>query len=196
VIWGPVRAVDLPAFLKNGMKAGPVARQVTFSLFERVVLIPVELVAVPKPSLAILAALFVLSGIGPWFFSFEEAASRWLTAAAAYLAGVVAGGILVPVLLPWVPGRSFSVKGVLTGSAAGLIVSGAAAPAGLVGLLESVAIVLITATVASHVAMNFTGATPFTSPSGVEKEMRWAIPLQAVASLAAIAAWIGTAFVV
>jgi len=26
--------------------------------------------------------------------------------------------------------------------------------------------------------MNFTGATPFTSPSGVEKEMRLALPAQ------------------
>jgi hypothetical protein len=196
VIWGPVRAVDLRAFFNNGMKAETAARRVTFSLFERIVLIPVELFAVPKPSLAILAALFILSGIGPWFFSFQEAGSRWLTAAAAYLAGVAAGGILVPVLLPWVPGRSFSVKGALVGGAAGSIVSTAAASAGSIGLLGIVAVVLMTATVASHLAMNFTGATPFTSPSGVEKEMRWAIPLQAAAALAAVAAWIGSAFVV
>jgi hypothetical protein len=42
--------------------------------------------------------------------------------------------------------------------------------------------------------MNFTGSTPFTSPSGVEKEMRKAIPLQALAGLIAVVAWIGSAF--
>jgi hypothetical protein len=42
--------------------------------------------------------------------------------------------------------------------------------------------------------MNFTGSTPFTSPSGVEKEMRKAIPLQALALLAAGIVWIGGAF--
>jgi hypothetical protein len=42
--------------------------------------------------------------------------------------------------------------------------------------------------------MNFTGSTPFTSPSGVEKEMRKAIPLQAAALLAALVAWVASAF--
>jgi hypothetical protein len=194
VIWGPVRAADLPAFFSNGMKAAPAARRVTFSLFERVVLIPVELAAVPKPSLAILAGLFILSGIGPWVFSFGEAGSRGLTAATAYLAGVAAGGILVPALLPWLPGRSFSIKGALFGAGAGLIV--ALFSSGPLGFWGTVAVVLIAGAVASHLAMNFTGATPFTSPSGVEKEMRTAIPLQAGAALAAIVAWIASAFVI
>jgi hypothetical protein len=42
--------------------------------------------------------------------------------------------------------------------------------------------------------MNFTGSTPYTSPSGVEKEMRKAIPLQALAALIAVAAWVGAGF--
>jgi hypothetical protein len=48
--------------------------------------------------------------------------------------------------------------------------------------------------ISSYLAMNFTGSTPFTSPSGVEKEMRKAIPLQAAALLLALAAWVGSAF--
>jgi hypothetical protein len=43
--------------------------------------------------------------------------------------------------------------------------------------------------------MNFTGSTPFTSPSGVEKEMRKALPLQAAALLLAMVAWVASAFV-
>jgi hypothetical protein len=42
--------------------------------------------------------------------------------------------------------------------------------------------------------MNFTGSTTFTSPSGVEKEMRKAIPLQALASITAGIVWIAGAF--
>ena len=53
---------------------------------------------------------------------------------------------------------------------------------------------LFTAAVGSYLAMNFTGSTPFTSPSGVEKEMRKAIPLQALAIFVALVAWIGAAF--
>jgi hypothetical protein len=49
--------------------------------------------------------------------------------------------------------------------------------------------------VASFCAMNFTGSTPFTSPSGVEKEMRSAIPLQGGALLLTVLAWVAGAFI-
>jgi hypothetical protein len=48
--------------------------------------------------------------------------------------------------------------------------------------------------VSSYLAMNFTGSTPFTSPSGVEKEMRRAIPLQLAAVVMAAGLWLGAAF--
>jgi hypothetical protein len=48
--------------------------------------------------------------------------------------------------------------------------------------------------ISSFAAMSFTGATPFTSPSGVEKEMRRAIPLQAAAAALAVILWVGSAF--
>jgi hypothetical protein len=37
--------------------------------------------------------------------------------------------------------------------------------------------------------MNFTGSSPITSPSGVELEMRRALPLQAAAAAVAVGAW-------
>ena len=48
--------------------------------------------------------------------------------------------------------------------------------------------------VASYCAMNFTGSSTFTSPSGVEKEMRRYLPLQADAALVAGISWISGAF--
>ncbi|MBT8373273.1 MAG: hypothetical protein KJO34_20070, partial [Deltaproteobacteria bacterium] len=60
--------------------------------------------------------------------------------------------------------------------------------------LEATAMLLISMGISSYLTMNFTGSTPFTSPSGVEKEMRRAIPLQAAAALIALAAWVGAAF--
>jgi hypothetical protein len=44
VVYGPVRAEDIPAFLERGMKATAEMRQPTFTLRERLVLTPVELV--------------------------------------------------------------------------------------------------------------------------------------------------------
>jgi hypothetical protein len=40
--------------------------------------------------------------------------------------------------------------------------------------------------IASYVAMNFTGSSTFTSPSGVEWEMRRAIPLQLMGAIVSI----------
>jgi acetyl-CoA decarbonylase/synthase complex subunit gamma len=38
--------------------------------------------------------------------------------------------------------------------------------------------------VSSFFMLNFTGSTPYTSPSGVKKEMKWALPVQALSILA------------
>ena len=107
-------------------------------------------------------------------------------------AGILAGAVAAPVLLPWIPGRAFAVKGTLTGIVAGLVV--VLIFKNSVNWVESTALLLMTVAISSYLAMNFTGSTPFTSPSGVEKEMRKAIPFQALALLAAIVAWVGAAF--
>jgi hypothetical protein len=42
--------------------------------------------------------------------------------------------------------------------------------------------------------MNFTGSTPYTSPSGVEREMKTFIPVQAVGLVLFAILWIYSAF--
>jgi hypothetical protein len=192
VIYGPVRAKDLPRFLASGFKSESDMRKVTFSTADRFILIPVELAHLPKPSLWILLAAFVISGIGTSVFSFSAAWVRGGMLAVAYAAGILAGAVATPVLLPWIPGRSFALKGAVLGvlSAAGVV----ALFRGQLELSGALALMLCTTAISSYLAMNFTGSTPFTSPSGVEKEMRKAIPLQAAALLLALVAWVGSAF--
>jgi hypothetical protein len=193
VLWGPVKAGDLKAFIDSGMKAAERMRRVTFSFFERLVLIPVELSQLPKHLVWILLAAFLLSGIGPGIFSFQAAWARGTMLAAACGLGILAGAVIVPALLPWIPGNAFSLKGALTGFIAGLCAlliyyHG-------VNLWEAPALLVFTLVVSSYLAMNFTGATPFTSPSGVEKEMRRAIPVQALGLVLVVVMWIAAAFV-
>jgi hypothetical protein len=193
VIWGPVRAADIGAFLDGNLKATPAMRKVTFTLRERMALIPVELNHLGKPTLYLLPALFLLSGLGSGFFSVHAAVWRGLAALTAYVSAVTAGAILVPILLPWLPGRTFALKGAGIGALAGALFSaGFTAGLTLIGML---ALTLFITALSSYLAMNFTGSTPFTSPTGVEKEMRKAIPAQAVAALAAIVLWIGAGFI-
>jgi hypothetical protein len=193
VTWGPIRASDLKIFLQNNRKADAAMRQLTFTTRERMVLIPVELSLILKPSLAILLGVFLLSGIGPGFFSFSAAWFRGLHGTAAYLMGIMGGAVAVPIFLPWLPVRQFYLKGILTGGLGAFLIIHYFGDS--ITWLESLTLLLLTTSVSSYAAMNFTGATPFTSPSGVEKEMRRAIPLQMIGILAAVVAWIAAPFV-
>lgn len=189
VVWGPVRAEDLPAFLDGGMKADPPMRRVTFGLRDRAVLIPVELSVLWRPRALALAAV----GIVTWWAVAGPPgldAIRGVAGAvvATLGAGLLAGAVLVPLGLPWVPGRAFSLKGALVGSVAGAAV--AAAWQSTLGALGSAGVILAAAVLASFAAMNFTGSSTYTSPSGVEWEMRRAIPLQLVGAVCALVAWV------
>ena len=192
VVWGPVHAKDIGAYLDAGLQTTPAMRRVTFSLKERVELIPVELNHMGKPSLYLLPALLLLSGIGSEIFSIGAVFSRGLPAVLAYVLAVAAGAILAPALLPWLPGRAFALKGAAIGVAAGALLS--AGFSGQLVLLEMAALTLFITAISSYLAMNFTGSTPYTSSTGVEKEMRMAIPAQAASALAALILWVGAGF--
>ena len=77
-----MHARHIKAFLEAGMQATPAMRKVTFSLRERVELIPVELNHMGKPTLYLIPALFLLSGLGQGLFSVSAAFSRGMTAIA------------------------------------------------------------------------------------------------------------------
>ena len=168
VEYGPVRAVDLPAYLETG-EATPEMRRVRFGLLDRLVLIPVELVHVLLPTLLVAIVLLFLDG--------------WLASAGAVTA-VLAGAALFPALLPWIPTQHFSSKGFILG---GLV----ALPFAVVALLgggdvvwwqragKALAYLLAMPPVTAFLALNFTGSTTFTSKTGVRREMFAYIPAMA-----------------
>jgi hypothetical protein len=192
VVYGPVRARDIRSFLEAGMKASPSMRRVVFPAMDRLVLTPVEITEVLRPAGWAAVVLFLLAGVGPGIFSLGAAWERGFAAVVALAAGILAGSVVTPVLLPWIPGRAFSVKGGLAGG-----VLAACAVMWYRGALDppaALALLLAMTAVSSFVAMNFTGATPFTSSSGVEKEMRRALPVQAGLTVLAGLLWVGGAF--
>ena len=192
VLFGPVRSADLPAFLQQGNHCDEAMREVTFTLPERAVLIPVELFLLAKPLLATLVLVFLLSGIGPSLFSLTAALDRGLVLLGATLLGIAGGAVVTPLLLPWLPCRQFWLKGLLSGLAVAGFSGGFFAPG--LPLTEAMALVLWLVTVSSYLAMNFTGSTPFTSPSGVEYEMRRGLPVQIAAAGLVVALWVGRPF--
>lgn len=179
VVSGPVRAEDLPAFLDAGMKATPEMRRVRFDLRDRIVLVPVELVLGLKTMAIVAAVLVLISGMGPDGYSTVGVKTVGLPGAGILLATFLAAAILGPVLLPWLPGRAFAVKGAFLGL---LPVTGVTALAWIGAYPASwfhlTAWAIALPAISSFVVMNFTGATTFTSLSGVLQEMRLAVPVQ------------------
>ena len=161
VEYGPVRAADLPEYLEHH-QATPDMRRVAFTLRDRLVLAPVELVYVLIPLLIV--------GI--------------LLRSAGAVAAILAGVVLFPILLPWIPTHDFSTKGLILGE----VVQLPFALAVLLGGTEMVwwvragwALVHLLAfpPVTAFLALNFTGSTPFTSKTGVRREIFAYIPVMA-----------------
>jgi hypothetical protein len=160
VEYGPVRAKDIPEYLRT-RKAAPEMRLVTFSLLDRLILIPVEITHLILPTFILMVLFYLLSGP---------------LAALAVLAIVVVNLIIFPVLLPWIPTPNFSTKGFLLGS---LI----AIPFFLLAFFShplaewwkrlgwALPYLLILPSIVAFIALNTTGVTTYTSTSGVKREI-------------------------
>jgi len=194
--YGPIEARDIPAFLAAGLKATPRMRKKTFGWKERAVLIPVELVEALKGMLLVLPLFFFLGGLGGPGGYWANVLDHGILACAALLSALAAGAVLTPLLLPWLPGRAFSVKGLWLGliMAALLVVFRMGELGHWSGVMEAVAWVCLIPALATYLAMNFTGASTYTSLSGVRKEMRWALPVQIAGGVLGLLLWFGSLF--
>lgn len=182
VQFAAIRARDIPQYLDGGLQATPAMRELTFTFGERLVLIPVELVATLKVSAWIVPLLFLASGWRDGEFTTAAA----LPAIVSYLGAVAAGTIITPLALPWLPTRSFAVKGATAGLLSALLLIWVFEARGF----AAAATVLLVGTVSAFLGLNFTGSTPFTSLSGVRKEMRFSMPVLACGLVAGLALWV------
>ncbi|MDE4908244.1 carbon monoxide dehydrogenase [Methanogenium marinum] len=174
VEYGPVRAGDLPAYLDAGTVT-PAMRRVEFPLWDRVVLTPVEFVHVVLPMIAAAIILYFLAGIG---------------ASLAAIAAVLAGTVLFPAFLPFIPTQDFSTKGLILGGVVALPFAASFAmspslPPWANAMAAAVPFLLIP-TVTAYLALNFTGCTTFASRSGVKKEIFHYVPVMAIMAGAGI----------
>lgn len=169
VVYGTVRAKDIKAFLAAGMKATEEMKTVKFTMWNRFVLTPVEFMHAAKLSIPVLAVLFLLN-----LFAVRPI---MLPDFLAYLMAVVTGTILTPVLLPFLPGRAFALKGwtagLLTTACVCLTNGWFTSPNLLIGIGYMLALPAYSA----YLAMNFTGSSTYTSHTGVTKEIKTFLPL-------------------
>lgn len=188
VVYGPIRASDISAFLKNNKVADEKMRSVTFGLFERAMLIPNEIKPILKVSFFVIIGTLFLSGTWMGTISLDNVSSYGLPFIMAYLTGVFCGTVLATLLLPYIPGRALSFKGAFIGLIGGFAMALAYSQWHSFPFLLS--LVLISSSVSSYLAMVLTGSTPYTSPSGVELEMRRGIPLQILSVIGGLILWV------
>jgi hypothetical protein len=193
VIYGPVRADDIGTFIKNNYKASPEMRLVRFNLWDRAKLIPVEFFNGKYYFLLVAALFLLLSGVHSGGFSIEKLWSVGSISVLSLFAAYVAGCVVTPLLLPYIPFKRFSLKGLAIGWILALLFL----MKGLLGssVFEIISWFLIMGSVSSYMAMNFTGTSTFTSLSGVRKEMKWSLPLQIGAAAVGMIVWFVTRFI-
>ncbi|MDW5550677.1 mercury methylation corrinoid protein HgcA [Methanosarcina sp.] len=168
VEYGPVRASDLPEYLKTG-KATPEMRRVQFPLKDRLVLTPVEFIHVALPTIIASIILYFLAGP---------------LAALTAITTVLAGTVFFPTLLPFIPTHDFSTKGLILGEIVAIpfavvsFTTNSALPF-WENILISLALLLIMPALTAYLALNFTGCTTFTSRTGVKKEIFRYVPIMA-----------------
>ena len=175
VEYGPVRAADLSEYLEEG-RATEEMRRVRFTLRDRLVLVPIEFVHMLWVMAVVGAGLYFLGG--PW-------------SAGAGVAAIFAGSVLFPILFPWIPTRDFSSKGFVLGALvtapfALALALQAPAPAPLGRVIAAVGLLFLWPPVTAFLTLNFTGATTFTSRTGVRREMFRYIRLMALSFIVGI----------
>lgn len=193
VIYGPIRATDIQTFLENGMTASKEMRQVRFSFYDRLLLVPTEVVNGLKYLVFSMAVFFFLSGFSKNGYSGEILLNTGYYSTINLSLAYLAGNIIGPLLLPWLPGRRFSLKGLFPGLT--LFVFAFLIKLAGKGIFGIIGWILLFSSISSFILMNFTGSSTYTSLSGVKKEMRVAVPLQIAAFVIGVTLWIINRFV-
>lgn len=186
VAYGPVFIKDIGEFLDNGLRASAQMRRVRSTLVSRLLLTPMELIGAWQVYLVV-AAVIALAALVRGAFHAGAVGPLVALQGAGAVAGLLAGAVVTPALLPWIPGRAFAWKGWL----AGLVMVGgvlAAWPVAVrpVAAVETAAALCTWSSLAALLAMLFTGASTFTSLSGVRQEVRLALPAEAALALVGI----------
>jgi hypothetical protein len=180
VHYGPIRAADIKGFISDGYRATKEMRKVTFNFSDRIRLIPNDFMYGKLYLLGAFALVFIIAYFGrkgnPAFSPVKSGIMAILNIFLGYCAGI----IITPMLLPWLPGKRFAVKGFFAGVLTALIMFFLNNTGN--NIFEIIAGFMMISSISSFMAMNFTGSSTYTSLSGVKKEMKTALPSQIIIS--------------
>jgi hypothetical protein len=176
VSFGPVQARDIPEYVRAGYKKTKEMSTIKFPMLDRLVLTPMEINPVMKKYPWYAAGVLLLFGLQPSGVLFQDAWFGGLPFLVLGLIAVLAGAFLTPVLLPFVPFRSFAIKGWIMGLLLTLLAEHGLGVMNGNNMLLTASAYLLFPALSSYIALQFTGSTTFTGMSGVNRELKIGIP--------------------
>ncbi len=185
VYFGPVDAGDIISYVDNGYRADPPMRRVRFGLADRLVLTPMEFRQSVKYGVIASLAILAFFGLQPHGILFAAAWNEGRAYILFLFTAIGTGAIVTPALLPFIPFRSFALKGWLVGAAA-------IAPLVLATSLSGesftyrISALIIFPLLSSYLALQFTGASTYTGPSGVRRELKLSLPVYVTGAIGAL----------
>lgn len=182
VYFGPVHAKDIPAYIRAGYVKTPEMRLVRFNMLDRLVLTPMEINPAMKKFPLFSLIVLILFGIQPSGILFKNAWEGGMPFLIFGLMSVFIGAFITPLLLPFIPFRSFAVKGWLTGVISVFALMNGIELSYYKNMLPLAAAYILFPFASSYIALQFTGSTTFTGMSGVKKELKIGVPVYLTAT--------------
>ena len=186
VYFGPVYAKDIKAYLNSGRRKTQEMRAIKFSMLDRLILTPREIIPAINKFIIFAAIMLLFFGIQPTDILFKSAWVYGETFLLLGLASIISGSFITPVFLPFIPFRSFALKGWITGMLLTALVIFQFNTPELKNILIFTAAVLFFPMASSYLALQFTGSTTFTNMSGVKKELKTALPVYLISTALSI----------
>lgn len=183
-IFSPIKAEYLEEFIKNKFKAEDYMRKVQFSLKDRALLTPLNLIQNLKYYIISLVILLLLNFLASPTKELSSVLKYGFIQSVPFLIGLIISAIVFPIILPILPFRSFSLNGFILSLILSLVIIVLRTSLYLgINQVYILGYLMLLNAMMVNVSLSFTGSTNFTSFSGVVKETLWTLPSCIIISL-------------
>jgi len=172
-----VRAKDSAEYVRNDYKCDPEMRRVRFDIIDRLILTPIELRQIFAKFPLFILFVFLFFGLTPQGIIFRDSIVKGYPFLAAGLLSIFAGAFFTPVFLPFIPFRAFALKGWVAGIVLFALTFYLTGVFDLYNIYLVISGLILFPMLSSYMALQFTGASTYTSLSGVKRELKIAFPV-------------------
>ena len=167
--YGPVYSKDIVKYIKNNYRKTEEMKRIYFKLRDRLSVIPMEITEALPWLVIISVVLFIINCIGTGSINLFS-----IISVIPFVGTVIMGSVLVPILLPYIPFKSFALKG----GSLGLIWVFLSSYF-IYGLFTSELLIniILLPPMSAFLTLNLTGASTYTSLAGVKREVSIATPI-------------------